>query len=200
MYCEASGNQLTAFIALDATRAEVKLGKVCGPIGSNNRLRRGHLKLADSGTSLTMSLAGHKSISSFRDNCPSSTLDISLSLRNTCEHPFLTLGFSTSSQNQLCLIQENPLAQHTSSFRSMTDEEKPCRHKTWFAVAAFSTISLVSLTSSIPDGADLKDMNKEFKWSVSAASISLSLAALAWFAHAAKDRFVGTTTEGGLVS
>ena len=81
----------------------------------------------------------------------------------------------------------------------MSGDQTTSRHSSWFAVAAFSTVSLVALTSAIPDGVDLGDLTKEYKWSVSAASISVALAGLAWFAHMAKDRFVGTVTEGGLV-
>jgi len=69
----------------------------------------------------------------------------------------------------------------------------------WFAVAAFSTIALVSITSSFEDGEDLKDMEKETKWAVSAIIVSLFFSALAVFANLlVKDKFVDTLMEGGL--
>jgi hypothetical protein len=82
----------------------------------------------------------------------------------------------------------------------MMEDMKKERHSMWFGVAAFSTIALVAMTTDIPDGQDLGDQTKEFKWSVSAASVVVGLSALAWFAHFTKDRFAGTPVEGGLVS
>jgi hypothetical protein len=81
----------------------------------------------------------------------------------------------------------------------MSEEQpKPNRYPQWFSVAAFSVIALVGLTSTLKG--DLSNQAKQIKWSASAMSVALTLSALAVFAHIAKDRFIGTPIEGGLVS
>jgi Mg2+/citrate symporter len=77
------------------------------------------------------------------------------------------------------------------------DQHNKMRLGQWFAVAAFSTIALVAMTSNFDK---IKDQKKEVKWAVSAVSIALTFSALAVFAHVLlKAKFVGTAMEGGLV-
>jgi hypothetical protein len=77
--------------------------------------------------------------------------------------------------------------------------EEPCsRQPHWFAVAAFSIIALVSMTSNFTG--DISNQTKEVKWSVSAVSIALTFSSLALIATMVlKDKFVGTTMETGMV-
>ena len=80
----------------------------------------------------------------------------------------------------------------------MTQEASKSRMSHWFAVAAFSTIALVSITSNMVG--DISDQIKEVKWAVSAVSIALSFSVLALLATVVlKDKFVGTTIETGMV-
>jgi len=75
----------------------------------------------------------------------------------------------------------------------------PDRNAHWMMVAAFSTIALVSITSSFVDDEKLKDQEKETKWAVSAISVALVFSAIAVFANfLLKEKFVGTIMEGGL--
>jgi len=77
------------------------------------------------------------------------------------------------------------------------------RSSHWFAVAAFSTIALVSITTEFGDvgfEGDITDQKRETKWAVSAISVALSLSGLAVFANLLlKDKFVDTPMEGGMV-
>jgi len=76
------------------------------------------------------------------------------------------------------------------------------RSSHWFAVAAFSTIALVSITTEFGDvgfEGDITDQKRETKWAVSAISVALGLSGLAVFANLLlKDKFVDTPMEGGM--
>ena len=78
----------------------------------------------------------------------------------------------------------------------MSSEESN-RFSSWFATTAFSVIALVAMT--IDWEGDVGDQMKEVKWSFSAILVSLCLSGLALLAHVARDKFVGTPVEGGLV-
>ena len=82
---------------------------------------------------------------------------------------------------------------------TIDDQEKKTRLSQWFAVAAFSTIALVSMTSNFLN--KIKDEDRPSKWAVSAVSLTLTFSALAMFANILlKEKFVNTPMEGGLVS
>lgn len=70
------------------------------------------------------------------------------------------------------------------------------RHKEWFSLAVCCTIALVGLTTQVDK---VKDTNQHTKWSVSALSIAVALAAIAVFAHLLKEKFIATHVEGGMV-
>jgi predicted membrane channel-forming protein YqfA (hemolysin III family) len=81
----------------------------------------------------------------------------------------------------------------------MTDEtcNNSNRWSHWFGTMVFGIVAMVSLTSSLDS--DLKSQATEVKWVYSALLTSLLLAGLAVFAHGAKDKFIGTPVETGLV-
>lgn len=67
----------------------------------------------------------------------------------------------------------------------------------WFGTLAFSIVALVSLTTSWTG--DLKSQVDDVKWVFSAILTAVCLSGLAVVAHAAKDKFIGTPIEVGLV-
>ena len=72
------------------------------------------------------------------------------------------------------------------------------RHSQWFAVAAFSIIALVAMTSNFDD--KITDESKEVKWAASGVTIALSFSGLAVLGHVfLKEKFVGTVIEKGMV-
>jgi hypothetical protein len=102
-------------------------------------------------------------------------------------------------QNHFQQLLQSFLLFHTHTTMTTIDDQHKVRRSQWFAVAAFSIIALVSMTSNFDD--DIQDETKEVKWAVSGVSIALTFSALATIAHyLLKDKFVGKVTEGGLVS
>jgi hypothetical protein len=71
----------------------------------------------------------------------------------------------------------------------------------WFALAAFTTIALVAMTSRF-DG-NISDATKEqceIPWATTAMGVVLIISTLSLVGHFfVKDRFVGSLAEGGLV-
>jgi hypothetical protein len=67
----------------------------------------------------------------------------------------------------------------------------------WFGTLTFSIVALVSLTTSW--NGNLKSQGGDMKWVFSAIITAVCLSGLAVVAHGAKDKFIGTPIEVGLV-
>ena len=70
----------------------------------------------------------------------------------------------------------------------------------WSALLVFSIVSLTSVINQLP-GNNVNNWNREEKWVVSVAIISLALSAIGGISHVIiRDRFVGSEVESLLVS
>lgn len=71
------------------------------------------------------------------------------------------------------------------------------RFNAWWLLTAFSIVVLTAVSTQTKD----LDRDAAQKWALAAPSVTLALGALATLAHGfARDRFVGTPIEGGLVT
>jgi hypothetical protein len=94
----------------------------------------------------------------------------------------------------------------STSSSSFTSRGGCCDHdharcSQWFALAAFTTIALVAMTSRF-DG-NISDATKEqgeIPWATTAMGVVLIVSTLSLVGHfLVEDRFVGSLVEGGLV-
>jgi hypothetical protein len=99
-----------------------------------------------------------------------------------------------------------PTMSASSSSSSGTSRNNGCDHDQvrcaqWFALAAFTTIALVAMTSRF--NGNISDATKEqceIPWATTAMGVALITSTVSLASHfVVKDRFVGSLAEGGLV-